>query len=97
MQKQISLGNNANAPAFIINDGYAPDLVCLHGMHADINIVISPAGDGIGGNVSLDGGGFGFQSRGDYGAAQVAARDDADQLPFLVVKNNRHRAYIMVA
>ena len=97
MQQQVCLGNNANAPAFIINDGYAPDLVRLHGMHADFYIVIRPAGNGVGGNISLDGCGFGFQSRGDHGAAQVAVRDDADQLPCLVVENNRHRAYIMVA
>ncbi len=97
MPHQVRLGHDSDASFLVVDHRDAPDLIGLHQVHANLHGVVFAAGHGIGGHKAFNGSGFWLQAGSHHGAAQVAVRNDSNQLAGLMVQHHRDRANIMVA
>src|SRR5207253_7421664 len=96
-QRQVSLGDNADAASFAIHNGDAADLMLLHKALAVLHILAVAAAHRIRGHELLDSGFARVEAVGDYRAAQVAVSDHADETARIVIGHHRHRADVLLA
>src|SRR5262249_26911468 len=97
LQRQISLGNDSDDCIVTVHDRYASYLVLLHGSLTLVEVFAIAARYWAGVHESLDRDTLRVQSLGHYRAAEIAVSDYTYQLAGLLIRDNRHRTYVLLA
>jgi len=97
MQCQVRLRDDSNAAALAIDHRNAPDLMFLHQLLANGNVLAVAAAYRLQGKDSVNFSCRRVQTAGNDFAAKIAIRDHSNQLTRRLIEYYRHRPDILVA